>query len=79
MLIYGPEYSSAVCWARDNPGVAEVINTEDPSGYWEILQRLKAVEHRRLLAVIAQEVGQKYFSNKAVVNVFLYSVSSSEK
>ena len=28
LLIYGPAYCSAVTWARENPGVAEVVETE---------------------------------------------------
>jgi len=79
LLIYGPEYSSAVCWARDNPGVAEVISTEEPNDYAEILQRLTAVDHRDQMAFVACEVGQKYFSSSAVGDVFLNAISAIKK
>ena len=28
LMIYGPSYCSAVTWARENPGVAEVVEAE---------------------------------------------------
>lgn len=75
LLIYGPAYSSAVCWAQDNPGVAEVISTEEPNDYSEVLQRLTSVDCRQKMVFITHEVGRKYFSNKAVGNVFINSIS----
>ncbi|HEX5966296.1 MAG TPA: glycosyltransferase, partial [Pyrinomonadaceae bacterium] len=37
LLIYGPSYCSAVQWARENSGVAEVVET--PEGLGEVIQR----------------------------------------
>src|SRR5207244_2839189 len=38
LLIYGPPYCSAVRWARENPGVAEVVESEDPEALAKALQ-----------------------------------------
>jgi glycosyltransferase involved in cell wall biosynthesis len=32
LLIYGPSYCSAVVWARENPGVAEIVESESELG-----------------------------------------------
>ena len=71
LLIYGPEYSSAVRWARENPGVAEVVVTRGENAIREALQRLATQSaHRLSLAQQALEVGQRYFSPAAAQRVF---------
>jgi hypothetical protein len=69
LLIYGPYYCSAVAWARENSGVAEVVDTEDALA--------PAVNHlandadlRVALATRALEVGREYFSHERVQQVF---------
>lgn len=69
LLIYGPPYSSAVRWARENEGVAEVVETE--SGLGAIVQRLANEPVRRVeLGKEALRVGRKYFACEAVRAVF---------
>lgn len=66
LLICGPPECSAVRWARDNPGVAEVVTSDSPGDLDAVVDRLLAsVEHRRALARTAQEVGQRDFSAAA--------------
>src|SRR5262249_20511019 len=40
LLIFGPEYCSAVRWARDNPGVAEIVSTDSSEAVQSALARL---------------------------------------
>ena len=69
LLIYGPAYCSAVKWARDNPGVAEIIENE--SGLSEAVASLaQRPEHRLALGTRVLEVGHEYFSHACVQQVF---------
>jgi glycosyltransferase involved in cell wall biosynthesis len=73
LLIYGPAYCSAVKWARDNPGVAEVIESE--SGLSEAVALLaQQPEHRLALGTRVLEVGHEYFSHARVQQVFHQSL-----
>jgi len=69
LLIYGPYYCSAVAWARENSGVAEVVDTED--GLAPAVNRLaNDADLRIALATRALEVGREYFSHERVQQVF---------
>ena len=71
LLIYGPEYCSAVRWASDNPGVAEVVDAEDIAGLATAVERLaKKPEHRARLAMQALTIGDRYFSHSAAQESF---------
>ena len=48
LLIYGPAYCSAVRWAGNNPGVAEVVDDENPKALTEALCRLAASPAHRI-------------------------------
>ena len=48
LLICGPEYSSAVQWARRYPGVAEVIGSPDQAAVEHALDKLAANPAHRL-------------------------------
>jgi hypothetical protein len=66
LLIYGPEYCSAVCWARENPGVAELVDQPDPSRLAGAVQRLaESAESRWQLGQSALVAGEKYFSHRS--------------
>lgn len=74
LLIYGPGYCSAVAWARENAGVAEVVEAEGELG--------KAVEclahnpeNRMSLAKRALAVGREYFTYDRVQQIFRRSLS----
>ena len=71
LLICGPEYCSAVRWARNNPGVAEVVDAEDMGGLAQAVERLaQNPEHRVRLATQALATGDRYFSHAAAQQVF---------
>ena len=69
LLIYGPNYCSAVAWARENPGVAEVVEaeTELPAA----IERLATnPDHRIALGKSALDTGREYFSHARVQQRF---------
>jgi glycosyltransferase involved in cell wall biosynthesis len=69
LVIYGPSYCSAVRWAKENEGVAEVV--EQQKGLGEVVQRLAEDPVRRQqLGTRALEVGEKYFAFETVQAVF---------
>ena len=74
LLIYGPQYCSAVAWARKNSGVAEVVETEDVLG--DAVHRLaNNADHRIALATRALDVGRKYFSHDRIQQIFIRALS----
>ena len=69
LLIYGPDYCSAVRWANGNPGVAEVVQTAE--GLEETVRRLaNDPALRQALGTRALQIGEKYFAYDAVQAVF---------
>ena len=69
LLIYGPEYCSAVRWAKENDGVAEVAETENRLG--DAVHRLANDAARRVqLGTQALHVGRRYFAHETVQAVF---------
>jgi glycosyltransferase involved in cell wall biosynthesis len=72
LLIHGPVYSSAVRWARDNEGVAEVVTDADCNGLDAAISRLsERPAHRMALGAAALEVGARYFSYEVARDAFL--------
>ena len=76
LLIYGPSYCSAVRWANDNPGVAEVVQTSE--GLGEAVRRLSNDPLRRIeLGGQALKIGARYFAHDAVRDVFIRALTSA--
>jgi glycosyltransferase involved in cell wall biosynthesis len=74
LLIYGPSYCSAVTWARENPGVAELVEAQDALRAG--VDRLaKDPAHRIALGRRALEVGRQYFTHERVQQVFHQALS----
>jgi glycosyltransferase involved in cell wall biosynthesis len=74
LLIYGPPYCSAVTWARENPGVAEVVEAEADLG--NVVARLaRDGDLRMTLGNRALEVGLQYFSHARVLQTFYQALS----
>ena len=70
LLIYGPAYCSAVVWARDNRGVAEVV--EDQAGLSSAINRLaNDPSHRLALGKSALTVGREYFTHDRAQQLFI--------
>ena len=62
IIIDGPEYCSAVRWARGNDGVAEVCTEENIEALERIISRLQDPAHRLALGTRALRCGDDYFS-----------------
>jgi glycosyltransferase involved in cell wall biosynthesis len=78
LIIHGPPYCSAVAWARDNRGVAEVIDTGHSTDLAQAVARLATGPAQRVaLAKRALEVGRRYFAHEAVQRVFDRAVASA--
>ena len=76
LLIYGPIYCSAVAWARENPGVAEVVESE--ADLDKAVERLaKAPAIRVALAKRALDVGRQYFTHERVQRIFHQALQSA--
>jgi len=74
LLIYGPGYCSAVTWAHENQGVAEVVETE--AGLDSAVTRLANNAILRLeLGKRALEVGRRYFSHEGAAQSFYQVIS----
>ena len=71
LLVYGPAYCSAVAWAHENEGVAEVVDTDQGVELSQAVARLATNPSQRLaLAKRAIEVGRRDFAHDAVQQVF---------
>jgi Glycosyltransferase Family 4 len=78
LLIMGPNYCSAVRWAKENSGVAEVVESLDSGLLQAAVDRLVAsTAYRQQLAARALEVGRTYFSYEMAQATFLSALSSS--
>jgi hypothetical protein len=63
LLICGPEDCAAVRWAQANPGVAEVVASDDAAALGVAVDRLcRDRDHRIALACTAQRVGKRDFA-----------------
>ena len=71
LIVYGPGYCSAVGWARENSGVAEVVDTDQSTDLAHAVARLATDPARRLASSQrALEVGRRYFAYESVPQVF---------
>lgn len=78
LLIYGPEYCSAVRWARENVGVAIVVTADEEEALADAVRRLaSSPADRRLLGARALDVGRQYFAHENVQSVFNRALKSS--
>ena len=75
LLIYGPSHCSAVAWARENPGVAEVVEAEGGLSV-AIAKLANNPGHRVLLGKRALDAGREYFSHARCKQRFHESLST---
>jgi glycosyltransferase involved in cell wall biosynthesis len=70
LLIYGPSYCSAVRWANDYPGTAEVVHEKSPQLLAEAVRRLvEDGSHRFRLGLRSLEVGRRCFSHESAEKI----------
>jgi glycosyl transferase family 4 len=74
LLIYGPSYCSAVAWAREHPGIAEVVDTE--SAIASSIEHLAGNPDKRItLGKRAFDIGREYFAHARIQQIFHQSLS----
>jgi glycosyltransferase involved in cell wall biosynthesis len=78
ILIYGPVYCSAVRWAQQFPGVAEVVVERSSLKLVQSLSRLvESPETRETLALQAMEIGRTCFGHEKVQRTFYAALQQS--
>ena len=71
LVIYGPEYCSAVRWARENEGVAEVVDRENSELLTAAIARLVGDDdYRVMLGERALAIGHRYFDSSVAQRRF---------
>ena len=75
LLIYGPKYCSAVVWARENPGVAEVVE-EEAALNRAVAGLANDPAYRVAQGKRALDVGREYFSHERARQVFHRALSA---
>lgn len=74
LLIYGPTYCSAVAWARENSGVAEVA--ESNADLTNVVARLANNPNTRVaLGKRALDAGRQYFTHNRAQQIFHQLIS----
>ena len=78
ILIFGPDYCSAVRWARANPGVADVVDVAAPDALGKAVGRLaRDADWRLSLATRALQIGERLFSHSVVQGKFFSALTAS--
>ncbi len=71
LLVWGPHYCSAVRWAKDNPGVAEVVDQDSLEALVIAVKKLaQDTEYRFNLGQNAIDIGREYFAHARVTEKF---------
>jgi hypothetical protein len=77
LLVYGPDYCSAVQWARENPGVAEIVTADSTETLARTVGALAETPALRAeLGARALAVGDRYFSCASARGVFHAAVAA---
>jgi hypothetical protein len=77
VMIHGPEYCSAVHWARENLGVAEVVTDPTVDALLAALRRLQDPTRRLELGAQAIDRCRKYFSHSRAASIIYARLSQS--
>ena len=78
LLIWGPPYSSAARWARENPGVAALVQQADPAALGGAIDELTSSPAQRLaMGQRALEVGNRMFDHAAVTGLLHSIIAAS--
>jgi hypothetical protein len=78
LLIWGPEYCSAVQWARQCAPLAEIVTTESSNALEGSLERLQDTVYRERLGRAALDVGNRLFSHSNAMKIFLDALGNRE-
>jgi hypothetical protein len=67
LLVWGPEYCSAVRWAQLHAPIAEVVTSKEVGEIDAALQRLGQAQHRERLGRASAVLGERLFGHRACV------------
>ncbi len=76
ILIWGPPYCSAVRWAKEHPGFAEVVDTDSSEAVADAVRRLEAAPVRERMGRQALKTAADYFSHEKTFGEFIKILSS---
>jgi hypothetical protein len=79
LLVCGPEYCSAVRWARSNQPIAELVTSERPDELAGAISELRSPSRREFLARRALEVGEHLFSHAAAESILFSALTKNAK
>jgi hypothetical protein len=78
LLIWGPSDCSAVRWAKENRGVAEIVESEDDAALAAAIDHLaRSAAYRKQLGQRALEVGGRYFSYESAEKIFFGALAEA--
>ena len=77
VLIWGPTYCSAVRWAREHPGFAEVVDTESEEEIRRAVRRLKDPTRREQFGKRSLALAIQYFSHEKTFAKFMEIVQKN--
>jgi hypothetical protein len=77
LLVCGPDYCSAVRWARRQGSIAEVVTSEKVEELAAAVQRLEQAQHRQRLGLASWEVGNRLFSYRTSVETLFRALEHS--
>jgi len=76
LLIWGPPYCSAVRWAKDHLGLAEVVDEQDANKFaYSVKKLVQEPEYRFHLANNALTQGNQYFAHQQITQKFYKSIT----
>jgi hypothetical protein len=70
ILVYGPEYCSAVRWARQNPSAVAVVDKQGEDYLTRQIEHLENADHRYDLAQGAVAASKAYFTQAKSLATF---------
>jgi hypothetical protein len=71
VLIWGPPYSSAVRWAGEHPGFAEVVETGEEDVVIEAIHRLADAARRQQMGEFSLSLAREFFAHERTFGLFL--------
>jgi len=77
LLVCGPDYCSAVRWARRQGSIAEVVTSEKVEELAAAVQRLEQAQYRQRLGLASWEVGNRLFSYRTSVETLFRALEHS--
>src|SRR5205814_1529017 len=76
VLVWGPEYCSAVRWAEEHPGFAEVVKEQSEDRLFVAVRKLAADPIRRQqMGMRSIDLARKYFSHERTFTRFMEAIN----